>query len=207
MTKVAPVLGVIGGIGAGKSSVAALLAGRGAAVVDADRLGHEVLDEPDVCRALASAFGDAILDQAGRVVRSRLAAQAFVDDERVQRLNGIVHPSLRARIRAAIDEARRMPGVPLVVVDAAVLIEAQLDEGRHDALLFVEAPEAQRRLRSTLGPEQFDERTQAQMATEEKQKQSDFIIHNTHTLEDLKKQVAELWPALCGIGTADAHNE
>ena len=199
MTNTAPVLGIIGGIGAGKSSVAALLARRGAVVVDADKLGHEVLNDPDVCRALSSAFGDEILDQARRVVRSRLAAKAFVDSEHVQILNRIVHPPLRARVGAAIDEARQSPGVLLVVVDAAVLIEARLDEGRHDALLFVEAPEAQRRLRSALDSGQFDDRTRAQMSPVEKQKQSDFVIHNTHSLEDLEKQVAELWPTLCSM--------
>jgi len=196
MTNTVPVLGIVGGIGAGKSSVAALLAARGAVVVDADKLGHEVLGDPDVRRALTAAFGDAILDEKGGVVRSRLAAEAFVDGEHVQRLNRIVHPSLRARICAALDAAGQ---VPLIVVDAAVLIEARLDEGRCDALLFVEAPEAQRRGRSALSPEQFDERTRAQMPLLEKQKQSDFIIHNTHSLEDLEKQVAELWPALCRI--------
>jgi len=206
MTNAVPVLGVVGGIGAGKSSVAALLARRGAAVVDADKLGHEVLNDPDVCRALSSAFGDDILDRTGLVVRSRLAAMAFADSEHVQLLNRIVHPPLRARIRVAIDEAGRAPGVPLVVVDAAVLIEARLDAGRRDALLFVDASEAERRRRSSLSAEQFDERTRAQMPLTEKREQSDFIINNTHSLETLEEQVAGLWPALCSVGTASTHN-
>jgi dephospho-CoA kinase len=206
MRNAVPILGVVGGIGAGKSCVAAALARRGAMVVDADGLGHEVLRDADVCRALVGAFSDGILDEAGRIVRSRLAAEAFVDAEHVQRLNDIVHPSLRARIRAAIREAQQVPSVPLVVVDAAVLIEARLAEGRCDAVLFVEAPEAERRRRSALSAAQFDDRTRVQMPLAEKQKQSDFIIHNTHSLEDIEKQVAELWPSLCSIASIHTRN-
>jgi len=207
MTNVVPVLGVVGGIGAGKSSVAEALARRGAAVVDADKLGHELLEDSDVRRALVEAFGATILDADGRIVRSRLAAEAFVDSGHVQRLNDIVHPSLRARIRAAIDEAQRAPDVALIVVDAAVLIEAQLDEGRCDALLFVDAPEAERRLRSGLSAAQFDDRTRAQMPLVEKRKQSYFIMQNTDLLEDLDLRVAKLWPDLCRIGANNTDNE
>ena len=196
------VLGILGGLAGGKSTVAALLAGRGAAVIDADAIGHEVIDRPQVRAALSAAFGEQILDKSGRVERRLLAQAAFGDAERVDKLNGIVHPPILEEIRGRVEEIKRFGQAPLIVLDAALLVETGLDKELCQALLYVEAPEDVRRERARaerqIEPEQFEKRTQAQVAPQEKRKLADYIVTNNGSLEELDEQLGKLWPALTG---------
>jgi dephospho-CoA kinase len=122
------VVGVTGGVASGKSTfVERLVAGGPARVVDADREGHAVLDEPEVAQALVAEFGAEILDGAGRVARGPLGARAFASDAALARLNAIVHPPLLARIARRVGAlAEGFEGV--IAIDAALLVE--WDAGR-----------------------------------------------------------------------------
>jgi dephospho-CoA kinase len=199
-----PVLGLVGGIASGKSTVAELLAAKGARIVDADKVGHKMLRTKPVKERLTAAFGESILDSAGAVDHARLAEVAFGSVQRVDELNNIVHPPILEEIRRTVDELSRLSDVPLVVLDAALLLETGLHDEMCDALLFVGADEAVRRARAAedrgLGSEQFEKREAAQVPTDEKRRQANYAVTNTGTKEELKEQLDGLWSELCRPG-------
>ncbi len=146
------VVGIVGRIGAGKSTVARLLAARGAEVIDADRVAHAVLEEPEVRSEIAARFGAEVLDAAGAVRRPALAARVFGASPRHEAdradLERIVHPRVRRRIEdrlAAIRSAPR-PGATVVVLDVPLLMQAGWDH-LCDWLVLVECDEHQRQRR------------------------------------------------------------
>lgn len=196
-----PVVGIVGGLASGKSTVARLLARRGARVVDADRIGHQVLELAAVKEALRDAFGEGIFDAAGRVVHARLAEATFGRPGQVERLNEIVHPPIIEEIRAQVEECKKQEGVPLVVLDAALLMETNLDEELCEAALFVDAsgPERLKRAAAQRGisADQFAGREQAQLPEEAKKRRADYVVRNTGSLEELERQLEGLWPELC----------
>jgi len=197
------VLGIVGGLASGKSTVARLLAERGARIVDADTIGHEALKRSAVKDAIRRAFGQTVLDPDGQVNHARLAEEVFGQPTRVAELNSIVHPLILAEIRAQVKRLKEERAVPLVVLDAALLMETGLDRELCQALLFVDTPRAFRRERAadrSLSAEQFDRREQAQLPEEAKRERADFVVQNGGALEDLRQQVDELWPALCEAG-------
>jgi len=195
-----PVLGIVGGLASGKSTVARLLSALGARIVDADRIGHETLERPQVKEALTESFGEAILDDAGKVSHERLAQAAFGRPELVEKLNGIVHPSIIAEIRSQVNALEREPGVPLIVLDAALLMETGLDKELCQALVFVDTPRPSRQERAGarrgMSAEQFGKREQAQLQEETRRRAADFVVSNNGSLKELENQVERLWPEL-----------
>ncbi len=197
-----PVIGIVGGLAGGKSTVARLLGRKGAAVIDADSLGHRMLRRPEVKEALVEQFGDEILDAGGEVKRARLAEVAFEDPERVRALNAIVHPPVIRQIIAEIEAMTQRDEVPLIVLDAALLVETGLHREHCDALLFVDTPEETRRRRAAqrgMSAGQFDLRTTAQAPPAKKKQLSDFTVENTGSLEELEARLDRLWPELCRV--------
>lgn len=191
-----PVLGITGTIAAGKSTVAALLARRGAEVIDADRIGHETLQRPEVKKSLRDEFGDGIFDETGAARRDALAQKVFADAKRLERLNAVMHPVMIDEIRRRIEEAKTRH-VPLVVVDAALLVEADLDSGLCDALVFVGAHSAQRLDRARQArdwdAEKFARREGSQMDPELKSQRAEFALDNSGSLQELEESVERLW--------------
>ena len=150
------IVGIVGKIGAGKSTVARAMADLGAEVIDADRIAHDVLAEPEVVAAIAARYGAEVLDDAGRVRRPRLAERVFgptpAHDAALAELEAIVHPRVRGRIdeRLAAIAAAAPAGVqPLVVLDVPLLMQAGWDR-RCDRLVRVDCDEAERRRRVDL---------------------------------------------------------
>lgn len=148
------VVGLIGKIGAGKSTVARRLADHGAHVLDADAIAHEVLDEPDVQAAVAARFGGDILDSAGRVCRSRLASRVFgpaaEQAAALEALEAIVHPRVRERMERELERLRGLPaadGRPTVaVLDIPLLVQSGW-AAACDRLVVVECADEIRRER------------------------------------------------------------
>jgi dephospho-CoA kinase len=192
-----PVIGLLGGIGSGKSQVATILARHGGRVVAADELAHEALRQPELKAQLVTRWGTEILDEYGEVVRRHLAAIIFRSPEERKALEAIVHPWIKQRIRQEVDKAARDAAVRFVVLDAAVMLEAGWDDVC-DRLVFVEAPPdvRLRRVAEQRGwtAEHLHDRERAQLPLTAKASQADHVVHNATTLDDLTRQVDDLLP-------------
>jgi len=188
------VIGLAGGIGAGKSTVASLFAELGAAVVDADRIAHEVIEEPSVRDALRQRWGEEALDAEGRVDRGKVGRIVFEDPEARAFLEGLVHPRVRVRMKQRMEDVRARGDASLIVVDAALLLEAGL-ESWCDAIVFVEADEDVRdaRVRERSGWEAGERarRESAQMSPDDKRARSDSVIVNNGELDQTRRNVRE----------------
>ncbi|TQN43334.1 dephospho-CoA kinase [Blastococcus colisei] len=186
-------IGLTGGIGSGKSTVSALLAARGAVIVDADRIAREVL-EPGTpgLAAVAEAFGDDVLAADGALDRTALAAVVFTDADARKRLDGIVHPLVRAR---ATELAGAAPPDAVVVHDVPLLVETG-QAPSYDLVLVVEADPAVRVARLVqrgLTAEDARARMAAQASDEERQAVADVVLDNSGTREQLEEQVDRFW--------------
>lgn len=134
-----PVIGLVGGIGAGKSLAAALLAERGGAVIDADRLGHEALEVPAVKEWLIARWGRRILKPDGTANRRAIAGIVFKDPAELRALESVVYPVIGRRAAEEIAKAQADTAARFVVLDAAVMLEAGWG-GACDRLIYVDAP-------------------------------------------------------------------
>jgi dephospho-CoA kinase len=191
-----PVIGLIGGIGSGKSAVARSLAARqNYTLVDADSLGHEVLKQADVIQQIKKRFGENVLNERDEIDRSQLARRVFGTDavSNIARedLNRIVHPGIGAKIQQqiqqAFESAEREPGrVQGILLDAAILLETGWAEFC-DAIVFVDAsPEVrENRVRETRGWTQADwkKREDSQLSLEHKKNAAHAIINNSQNLD------------------------
>lgn len=190
------VIGLTGEIGAGKSTVAKRLAELGAKVIDADKIGHQVLADPQVVPLLANAFGDDILDADGQVDRRKLGGMVFAAEELRAKLEQIVHPPMVEQFRRQIASAQDDEQVAAVVLDAAILLEAHWDELCH-RILVVAAPR-EVRLERLMQSRQWTEhdltvREQAQAPLEWKRRRADAVVENAGSLPALWKQVDDLF--------------
>jgi dephospho-CoA kinase len=190
-----PVVCLIGGIGSGKSQVAAELARHGGRVIVGDRIGHEALRQPQIKAQIVGRWGNDILNEAGEVARSKLAAVVFSDAAQRQALEVLVFPWITARLEEQVAAARLDPAVRFVVVDAAVLLEAGWNSCC-DCIVFVHAPRSVRlrRLARQRGwsEREVDARARAQQSLTDKVSRADFVIDNSGSLAQLGRQVDEL---------------
>lgn len=199
-----PLVGLVGGIGSGKSTVTRELARHmKATILDADKAGHEALRQSGVKDALRTAFGEGIFDGAGEVVRSQLAQLVFGDDEIAKQnrrtLEAIVHPVLRADLVQQWQTARDQRLVEVVLLDAPILLESGWKE-LCDAVVFIDTPLARRQLwtKASRGwsAEELARREASQWPIARKQSESDFIIDNSgmlfETVQQLERVVREV---------------
>lgn len=193
------VVGLTGSIGSGKSTVARLLAERGAYVIDADDLARQATEDPKVLERIAAELGDGLVVD-GRLDREAMADLVFADPSARTTLNSIVHPWVGMRRLQLQSEAMELTDPPpLIVHDVPLLFEVGLDDAV-DATVVVAAPLALRaervRRRSGLPLADVKARDAAQMPEEEKVARADFVIDNAGDLESLERAVARLWPEL-----------
>jgi dephospho-CoA kinase len=194
------VAGICGGIGSGKSAATRVFERLGAEVIDADRIAHDVLDEPPVKTAIQARFGAGVIE-GGLVNRNALAALVFGDSPakiRARRdLEAIVHPRIRFRIEAALTGFQIATTQPAVVVlDVPLLVESGLKD-RCDAIVYIDAPE-ERRMARTLATRNWsaDEhraREAAQASAETRRAAATAVIDNRSSLADLEHACAALY--------------
>ena len=203
------VVGIVGGIASGKSAVAELFRQRGAAVIHADQIGHEVLDEPDVVQRLRERWGDRILGSDGRVSRSAIASIVFgasPDGPRASPTGGTAelrflesatHPRIEARILQRIAELEH-GGTPVIVLDAPILLEVCW-ERLCDRIYFVEV-DREERLRRALQrgwtAAQFAAREATQLPLAAKRKVADQVLDNSASIDHTLAQIQQLWRSL-----------
>lgn len=190
-----PVLGLLGGIGGGKSAVAAELVKHGGWLINADLLGHEALRQTDIQNKVVAHFGGEILDERGDVDRKKLGAKVFADVKELRALEAIVFPYIGDRIREEIDKARRRREVGFIVLDAAVMLESGWN-GTCDKLIFVDAPFAVRRARVQQqrgwSEAELRAREKLQWPLDDKKRRADAVLDNSTTPLALTEQVSRL---------------
>ncbi len=189
------VIGLTGGIGAGKTQVSNILDSLGATAVNADQVGHEAyLPHTDTWREVVAAFGEDILDSDEQIVRPKLGAIVFSDPAQLQKLNAIVHPRIYAMISDRI-ESLTADGVQVVVVEAALLIEANWTP-LADEIWVVTAPKEAVLTRLAdrgMSEEQAASRIDSQMPQDERAAYADAIIANDSGLSELDRTVRSMW--------------
>jgi dephospho-CoA kinase len=194
------VIGLVGGIGSGKSVASAMLAELGAEVINADVVGHEVYEpgKPGF-DAIVAEFGNEVVGADGRIDRKRLGAIVFADGAKLARLNAIVHPLIRAEIDRRIKRARATDGVRAVVVEAAILLEAGW-RSLVDQVWVISArrEDVVERLASQRGMAESDTeaRIAKQMTDAERRSAADVVIENVGSIDDLRARLSGLWQTL-----------
>jgi dephospho-CoA kinase len=197
-----PVIGLTGGIGAGKSTVTQMLEALGAAVIDADKVGHQIyLPDLPAWREIVDTFGPEVLNADRTINRQALGKLVFADPEALRTLNRIVHPKIFDRMRELIAEMRARGWMKAIVVEAAVLIEAnwmalvdQVWVVMASAAVVGERLAKQRHL----SPEQVHTRIAAQLANDERLKHAHVVIRNDGSLEEVCHAVQQAWDQLAG---------
>ena len=189
-------LGVTGGIGSGKSTVCRMLEDLGARVFYADDEGKRLLvNDPEARLEIIAAFGEGSYHPDGSLDRAYVAAQVFGDEEQVERINRIVHPRVFARFEREVERARA-DGVPLMVKEAALIFEAGGDRFL-DAVAVVDAPKQARveRVveRDDVTSEAVLARMEHQLPAEELRRRADYVIDNSGTPEETRRQVEKLF--------------
>ncbi|PIE25460.1 MAG: dephospho-CoA kinase [Planctomycetota bacterium] len=191
------VLGLAGGIGSGKSAVAAALEKDFAFLwINADRIAREELESETLRPELERRFGPEIFSEQGHLDRQRLADLVFADEERRKELEGLVHPATRKRIRGCLAEAAA--NGQRALLDVPLLFEGGLGE-LCDLVLFVDCPERLRRERAVargMRSEDWARREAQQMPVAEKRRRAELVVDNSGTLEELRARLAELRPVL-----------
>jgi dephospho-CoA kinase len=198
------IVGLTGGIGAGKSTVGRLLAEHGAVVIDVDAIGREVLEPGGRAEAGAvAAFGSRIVGRDGAIDRRAVAAIVFADREALDRLTAISHPAINEEL---VDRLSRLPDDTIAVLDLAVLAESQLGRVdptyRYSFVVTVEAPAEVREERAVLRGNDRDDvrRRMAQQATDEQRRAlADVVVTNDGSPEELAAQVDALWERLMSV--------
>jgi dephospho-CoA kinase len=190
-------VGLTGGIASGKTTVSAMLAERGAEVIDADHIARQVVmpGTPAWCK-IRDHFGPGVLHPDGQLDRQALADIVFADKSKLALLNEITHPAIFARIADRL-EAHHGQDV-VVVLDAALLIEAGLAEGV-DVVVVVHSPreiQVERLAAKGVGATDARNRIASQLEPEKRLASADIVIDNGGSLEDLSRQVDTLWEDL-----------
>lgn len=190
------ILGLTGGFGCGKTTVAKIFRGYGAQVVDADRIAHKIISPPGkIYKEIVSAFGKDILKKNKRIDRNKLSQRVFNDGRALSRLNRITHPEIIRVIKERIKKSR----AKVIVLDAPLLIEAGLKD-LVDKLIVVKI-DKKKQIARALKNRRFNKtailkRISSQISLRDKLRLADFVIDNSGRIDKIKRQaqkIRRLW--------------
>jgi len=197
------IIGLLGGIASGKSTVARLLADQGAVVLDADHAAGEALATEGVKQAIVERWGSAVLDSSGQLDRRVIARHVFGSSQQAAAerkfLEGLIHPLVRQTLKAELNRLEQA-ATAVVVLDIPLLIEAGWADDC-DHLFFVDSPEADRLARAQQrgwDAEELHWREAAQLPISEKRRRASVVIDNSGSTDVLRQQVADHWRRLTG---------
>ena len=196
------IVGLTGGMGVGKSTVAGLLSDLGAEVVDVDALGRQILEPGGLAvSSIIDRFGSTVSSEDGGIDRTALASIVFGDGDQISALEEISHPAINELLDKAVDDLEKPDSI--VVYDMAVLVESRLGyETKHpyEVVVVVEAPMQERldRLQDQRGIKREDAlaRIESQASDEERRAGAQFIIANAGDLDAMDDATSELWDDL-----------
>jgi dephospho-CoA kinase len=199
-------VGLTGGIGTGKSTVAGMFRELGCRVLDSDLITRELFQPGDPVNAgVVEAFGPSVVAQDGSIDRVVLGNLVFNNEELRLRLNSIVHPAIRERQKQFLDAAAREHPNGIAMVEAALMVEVGTYANYDRLIVVVSTPAVQRsrlRARSGLSADQIEARIASQMPLEEKAKFADFIVENSDGLDATRRQVQEIYGELRTLAMA-----
>lgn len=194
-------IGLTGGMGSGKSEVAAILRELGASVVDADVLARELVSKGSVVlEAIVDRFGTGVLEPSGSLDRRALAGAAFSSDENLAALTAITEPALIGEIVLQVEELERQERRGVLVVDAALLVQWDVLD-MFDLVLVVHAPAGVRTRRlvdAGFAAADVERRMRSQLPDEAMLAAADMVIENGGTLAELRSAIEEFWETLPG---------
>ena len=190
-----PIIGILGGIGSGKSTVAAEFAKLGCKVIDADRIAHKVLCRKDVREKIVRLFGETVLDSSGQIDRKKLADIVFSDADKLSSLNGVIHPLVLQQAERLIKEYGRQSQVKAIVLDMPLLVEVGW-ANRCDRLIFVACDRPRRVHRAKkmgLDGDEIKIRENFQISLDNKANIADNVVDNNSDFTTLVRQIADIF--------------
>ena len=193
-----PIIGLVGGIGSGKSSVAAAFATLGCGIIDADRIVRELYSQEDIQRQLQDVFGQDSLRPDGHVDRARLAHIVFHDPKQLEQLNALLHPHVLRICEQQIEAYRQTPEIRAIVLDMPLLVEVGWDQ-RCDHIVAVESDQALRLERSKkkgLDEPALKLREKFQISLDKKVSLADNRVVNNSDLSALVRQVTKIFSSI-----------
>jgi len=190
-----PVIGIVGGMGAGKSTVAGLFADLGCAVIRADEINHDLMREKEVIEQMVSCWGSEVLDESGQINRNYLSDKVFTSKAELDRLTALLHPRIERRQNQLIQKYRSDPAVVAIILDVPLLYEVGWQK-YCDVVVFVACDKEKRyaRLaeRSGWDREKIKKIENFQISLDKKAKMSEYSVENKSSIPDLAKQVKQL---------------
>jgi dephospho-CoA kinase len=190
-----PIIGILGGIASGKSTVAAEFAKLGCKVIDADKIAHELLEKEAVKEEIVAAFGPSILDSEGKIDRKKLAGAAFADAGQLSSLNRIIHPLVLEHAEQLIERYSHQDQVRAIVLDVPLLVEVGWAK-RCDKLIFVDCRRkmrADRAKKMGFDKNQLKIRENFQISLDNKASLADNTIENNSDFLALVRQIADIF--------------
>lgn len=183
-------MGITGGIGSGKTSLAEVFKILGAVVIDADKVGKEILENnKNVFKKIISEFGRDVIEKENKISKKKLASIAFNDREKLDKLNSIIHPPMIRLIKEEISKEFKLKGRPMIVIDAALIYEAKMED-KFDYVINVCAGIKNRMertaLKNKISKKEVKQRINSQIPEEIKIKKSHYNVENNGTIEELK---------------------
>lgn len=190
-----PIIGICGGVSAGKSTLARQFGKLGCAVFQADQFSHEVLKLPEVIQILAQWWGNVILDDDGLVDRQKVGQIVFDNENDRKRLTDLLHPRIEEMQKAFILSCQNNPNIRAIVLDVPLLFEVGQDR-YCDYMVFVDSNPSLRldrvKFRSGWDEERLKKIENLQFALDKKAKMSDYIVENNSDISHLANQAGEL---------------
>jgi len=191
-----PIIGILGGIGSGKSTVAAEFEKLGCAVICADAIAHDLLTEDSVRDQVCELFGREILQPDGRIDRGKLAAVVFADSKKLAALNGVIHPRVLERTEELIVQYEHCAHVEAIVLDMPLLMEVGWAD-RCDRLIFVKCDRKRRadraKHRGLVDEREIEIRENFQISLDKKAELADNTIDNNSDFLTLVRQIQDIF--------------
>jgi dephospho-CoA kinase len=207
MSQLLPSFGLTGGVACGKTTVARFFQDLGAHIIDADRIGHELIEPGRAAyQEILQRFGNEVLDPTGAIDRRTLGAKVFADAEQLRQLNALLHPRIIARVNELAREHLARDPHAVVIVDAALIFESGIGGTLRKVIVAWCRPEQQfERLMAKMGVsrEEAERRIEAQMPLEEKRGRADYVIDCSGSKEETRRQVDALFPELQSLARPD----